>query len=109
VLRFGCARFTRPSKKTIGEYSRQFTGRLQHSGFPAFEKHFGCTPPACVRLLYADREELLQGDFETAAVPDASPDHRWDCLLSACRRPVSEGMKTLKNPKKQVCEAAVNA
>ncbi len=69
--------FTRPSKKKIEEYSRQFTERLQHPDFPAVEKHFGRPLPTCVQALYADRQELLRGDFEVAAVRDAAPEHRW--------------------------------
>ncbi len=69
--------FRRPSKKTIEEDSRRFTERLQHPDFAAVEKHFGHSLPACLQALYADRQELLRGPFEVAAVPDAKPDHRW--------------------------------
>jgi hypothetical protein len=69
--------FTRPSKEKLEELSRQFTERLQHPDFPAVERHYGHPLPKAVQLLYADLEELLRADFETAAVPDAPAESRW--------------------------------
>jgi len=70
-------RFQRPSKKGIEEYSRRFTERLRHPDFAAVERHFGRPLPSCVQALYANHEELLRGDFETAATRDATPASRW--------------------------------
>lgn len=68
---------TRPSKRKLEEYSRQFTQRLQHADFSAVEKHFGRPLPTCVQALYANTDELLRGDFEVAATPDDAPEGRW--------------------------------
>src|SRR5262249_17353247 len=62
--------FTRPSNKKMEEYSRQFVERVQNPDFAAVEKHFGCPLPECVQALYANREELMRGDFEVAASAD---------------------------------------
>jgi hypothetical protein len=69
--------FTRPSKKKMEEYSRQFLERLHHPDFAAVEKYFGRPLPACLQALYADRQEVLRGDFEVAAAPDAPPEDPW--------------------------------
>jgi hypothetical protein len=69
--------FTRPSKRKIEEFSRQFAERLQHPDFGAVERHFGRLLPACVRALYADRQEILRRNFEVTPIHDAERDDRW--------------------------------
>jgi hypothetical protein len=68
---------TRPSRKKIEEYSRQFVQRLRSPDFPAVEKHFGRPLPQCVRTLYSDKEELLRNNFAVAASSGVPDGERW--------------------------------
>ncbi len=68
---------TRPSKRKLEEYSRQFTERLRHPDLSAVEKHFGRPLPLCIRALYANSDELLRSDFEVANAVDAAPEAHW--------------------------------
>lgn len=68
---------TRPSKKKIETYSRQFIHRLQHPDFAAVAKHFGHPLPECVRALYADKEELMRSNFAIAASVAVPEEERW--------------------------------
>lgn len=68
---------TRPSKQQIDKAHTRFNERLRNPDLPAVEKHFGHPLPECLRSFYEDRQELLRGDFETAAIPNPAADDRW--------------------------------
>jgi hypothetical protein len=52
------------SKKELEEYSERFKERLQNPDFPALEKHYNCTFPQNVKDLYANKNDIMKGDFE---------------------------------------------
>ena len=68
---------TRPSKKKIEAYSQQFIRRLQHPDFTTVANHFGGPLPACVRALYANREELMRNNFVVVAWAVVPEEERW--------------------------------
>jgi hypothetical protein len=68
---------TRPSKRKLEEYSREFMHRLQNPDFAAVEKHFGHPLPDCLRALYHNTQELMRDNFEVAASADAPAEKRW--------------------------------
>ena len=68
---------TRPTRKEMAEFSRQCTERLLNPDLAAVERHFGHPLPTSLRALYGNREDLLRGEFETAAGPEVSPEQRW--------------------------------
>jgi hypothetical protein len=68
---------TRPSKKKIEAYSREFIQRLQHPDYAAVAKYFGRPLPECVRTLYANKEELMLSNFAVAASAAVPEEDRW--------------------------------
>lgn len=68
---------TRPSRKHMEAYSREFIQRLQRPDFPVVARHFGQPLPECVQALYADKQELLRSNFEVAASKTVPVEERW--------------------------------
>src|SRR5690606_19689828 len=79
ALRFMAHWLVGPSRKMMKEMEancRRFTERMEHPDFAALVKHFGCRFPACLRALYANRDELSREHFLTMAAQD-DPSAEW--------------------------------
>jgi len=76
-----------PSKAKIEEYSRRFKERLLNPNFAAVEAHFKRPVPEELKKLYADKNEILRGDFEVQTKSRQNTD---DCWYIAFYNPADE-------------------
>lgn len=77
VLPFAWLRRQRRARKLSEQHSRQeqkahFEYRQLHPDFAAFVSHYGCEPPLPLRQLYANRENVLDENFEVI-LPSGDP------------------------------------
>ena len=66
-----------PSKAEMDEYSRHFQERLLKPDFAAVEAHFGAALPDSLKKLYADKNEILRGDFEVVTKVEGAKSDPW--------------------------------
>ena len=54
----------KPPKKERAAAAKRFEERLLNPDFTALEAHFGCPLPPALKELYANKDEIMRGDFE---------------------------------------------
>jgi hypothetical protein len=65
------------SKKEQEEYSRRFEERLLNPDFAAVEALLGCALPEELKKLYANKDEIMRGNFDVQLKPTGDTNGVW--------------------------------
>jgi hypothetical protein len=67
----------RPTSAEVEAANKRFEERLLNPDLTALEAHFRCAMPHALRDLYANRDEILRGDFELVSAGARQESQPW--------------------------------